>query len=83
MYPKYYFYDENNRICLSLNELKLIDIAKKQMQQEINKCQDDILKSKLQNDLTFLNNRNHSQANKAELALAYLADENERFKKII
>lgn len=83
MYPKYYFYDDNNRICLSLNELKLIDIAKKQMQQEINKCQNDILKSKLQNDLTFLSNEHYSQANKAEIALAYLADENERFKKII
>lgn len=83
MYPKYYFYDENNRICLSLNELKLIDIAKKQMQQEINKCQNDILKSKLQNDLTFLNNEHNRQVNKAEIALAYLADENERFKKFI
>lgn len=80
MFPKYYFYDDNNRV-FGLTEKELIAKVKQQMKQETTTCK-ITLAQELNDDLDFLNDPQNKMSDKIEIALAYLAN-NGRHEQLI
>lgn len=80
MFPKYYFYDDNNRV-FGLTEKELIAKVKQQMTQKTTTCE-IALAQKLNDDLDFLNDPKNETSDKIEIALAYLAD-NDKHEQLI
>lgn len=83
MYPKYYFYDDKDHICLSLSENELISMTQSHMQKEIETSDNSEQINKLKEDLEFLRDTINKNADKAEIALAYLSDSDQKFKEPI
>lgn len=80
MFPKYYFYDNNNRV-VGLTEKELLIKVKQQMKQETTTCE-TTLAQELNDDLDFLNDPQNKMSDKIEIALAYLAN-NSRHEQLI
>lgn len=80
MFPKYYFYDNNNHV-VGLTEKELIAKVKQQMKQETTTCE-ITLAQKLNDDLDFLDDPKNETSDKIEIALAYLAD-NDKHEQLI
>lgn len=80
MFPKYYFYDDNNHV-FGLTEKELLEKAKQQMKQETTTCE-ITLAQKLNDDLDFLDDPKNETSDKIEIALAYLAD-NDKHEQLI
>ena len=80
MFPKYYFYDNNNRV-VGLTEKELLAKVKQQMKQETTTCE-ITLAQELNDDLDFLNDPQNKMSDKIEIALAYLAN-NSRHEQLI
>ena len=80
MFPKYYFYDNNNHV-IGLTEKELLTKVKQQMKQETTTCE-ITLAQKLNDDLDFLDDPKNETSDKIEIALAYLA-ENDKHERLI
>lgn len=80
MFPKYYFYDNNNHV-VGLTEKELLSKVKQQMKQETTICE-MTLAQELNDDLDFLNDPQNKMSDKIEIALAYLAN-NGRHEQLI
>lgn len=80
MFPKYYFYDDNNHV-IGLTEEELIAKVKQQMKQETTTCE-ITLAQKLNDDLDFLNDPKNETSDKIEIALAYLGN-NDKHEQLI
>lgn len=80
MFPKYYFYDNNNHV-VGLTEKELLTKVKQQMKQETTTCEIP-LAQKLNDDLDFLDDPKNETSDKIEIALAYLAN-NDKHEQLI
>lgn len=80
MFPKYYFYDNNNHV-VGLTEKELIAKVKQQMKQETTTCEITLVQE-LNDDLDFLNDPQNKMSDKIEIALAYLSN-NGRHEQLI